>query len=77
MLTCKHYVACASGALDAQLTFGERLKAHQHWLVCPACRRFTRQLRLVGAALNTSAEPLPVELDKTVALMKGEWLRLK
>lgn len=77
MLTCKQYVACASDSVDAQLTFNERLQARHHWLVCPACRCFTRQLRLVGAALNTLAEPLPVELDTTVALMLGEVSRLK
>lgn len=77
MLTCQQYVARSSDSLDAQLSFRERLRARHHVLFCPDCRRFTRQLRLVGAVLNTQAEPLPADLDKTVALMMREQARLR
>lgn len=77
MLTCKQYVARSSDYLDAQLTYRERLRVRHHLLFCPNCRRFTRQLRLMSAALKTLAEPLPVDLDKTVALMMREQSRLR
>ncbi|AUB76148.1 anti-sigma factor [Pseudomonas sp. Lz4W] len=72
MLTCKQYVARSSDYLDGQLTFRQRLQMRHHVLFCPNCRRFTRQMRLMGTALKTLPEPPPVDLEMTVKRMMRE-----
>ncbi|WP_017133453.1 anti-sigma factor family protein, partial [Pseudomonas agarici] len=60
MLTCKEQVARSSDYLDDQLSFRERLMVRHHLMVCPNCRRFIRQMRLMQGALKEMPEP-PVE----------------
>ncbi|MFJ7883276.1 anti-sigma factor family protein [Pseudomonas sp. NPDC096917] len=69
MLSCKQYVARASDQLDGQLSVRERLQARHHLMLCPNCRRFIRQMRLMGATLKALPEPLPSDLEATVARM--------
>lgn len=48
----KQQVARSSDYLDGQLTFRERLLVRHHLLFCPNCRRFIKQMRLLGATLK-------------------------
>ena len=75
MLSCKQYVARVSDQLDGQLSVCERLQARHHLMFCPNCRRFIRQMRLMGATLKALPEPLPSDLEATVARMMSEQSR--
>ncbi|TWS00732.1 zf-HC2 domain-containing protein [Pseudomonas saxonica] len=72
MLTCKQYVAQSSDYLDGQLTFRQRLVARHHLLFCPNCRRFTRQMRVLGATVKALEEPLPGDVEVMVEWMMRE-----
>lgn len=72
MLTCKQYVAQSSDYLDGQLTFRQRLVARHHLLFCPDCRRFTRQMRVLGATVKALDEPLPGDVEVMVERMMRE-----
>lgn len=72
MLTCKQYVARSSDYLDGQLTFRQRLRVRHHLLFCPNCRRFTRQMRLMGAVLAAMPEEPSIDLEVTVKRMMRE-----
>ncbi len=72
MLTCKQQVARSSDYLDGQLTFRERLLVRHHLLFCPNCRRFIKQMRLLGATLKKLPETPPADLDSTVERMMRE-----
>ena len=75
MLSCKQYVARASDQLDGQLSVRERLQARHHLMFCPHCRRFIRQMRLMGVTLKALPVPLPSDLEATVARMMSEHSR--
>ena len=72
MLTCKQQVARSSDYLDGQLTFRQRLVARHHLLFCPNCRRFTRQMRVLGATVKALDEPLPGDVEVMVERMMRE-----
>ena len=72
MLSCKQYVAQSSDYLDGQLTFRQRLVARHHLLFCPNCRRFTRQMRVLGATVKALDEPLPGDVEVMVERMMRE-----
>ncbi len=72
MLTCKQYVARSSDYLDGQLTFRQRLRVRHHLLFCLNCRRFTRQMRLMGAVLAAMPEEPSIDLEVTVKRMMRE-----
>ena len=72
MLTCKQQVARSSDYLAGQLTFRERLWVRHHLLFCPNCRRFIKQMRLLGATLKKLPETPPADLDSTVERMMRE-----
>ena len=69
MLTCKQQVARSSDYLDGQLSFRERLLVRHHLMFCPNCRRFIKQMRLMGAVLKTLPEQPVVDLEQTVERM--------
>lgn len=66
MLTCKELVARSSDYLDGQLSFRETLMVRHHLMFCPNCRRFTRQIRLMQAALRAMPEDNVLD-DETLA----------
>ncbi len=66
MLTCKEQVARSSDYLDGQLTFRERLLVRHHFMFCPNCRRFIRQMRLMQATLRIMPDE-PVKDADTLA----------
>lgn len=45
MLTCRETTRLASDRLERRLSIREWLDLRTHTLVCPFCRRFTRQVR--------------------------------
>ncbi|MDT8407772.1 MAG: hypothetical protein RQ715_11030 [Methylococcales bacterium] len=47
MLTCKQASQLASKALDAKLTFRERMALGSHLLMCKLCRDYRQDLRLL------------------------------
>ena len=62
MLKCKEFVAQADDLLAGDLTFGQRLAAHFHLLICGNCRRYWRQLKLLVAALGHLSKRAPAEV---------------
>ena len=48
----KGYPISESESLDGDRPLWERLTVNAHQLCCPACRRFRRQTRSLGAALS-------------------------
>ena len=52
MLTCKETSVLLSQAQDRPLGLGERLRLKLHLLVCAGCTNFSRQLKLIRAAIH-------------------------
>lgn len=72
MLTCKEQVARSSDFLDGQLSFRERLLVRHHLLICPNCRRFLKQMRLMQATLRLMPEQPPADLDEIARYLAQE-----
>jgi hypothetical protein len=66
MLSCKQASQLASQALDRPIPARERLALGFHLLICRFCRRFTRQLAQIRAAIDVLTRQL--ELDESVRL---------
>jgi len=52
MPTCKQASKLISLSLDRPLSWSEKLQLKLHLLICTACRRFKKQLILLGVALK-------------------------
>jgi anti-sigma factor RsiW len=63
MLNCREVTEHASGLIDGELSWMQRLQMRLHLAMCKHCSRFVRQLRLLRAALGhrrqVAGEPLP------------------
>jgi len=55
-LTCRDVTRLLSQGEDRALSFGERLELRVHLLVCRACSRFGRQMRLLRRAMRKYRE---------------------
>lgn len=53
MLTCRETTRLASDRFERRLSLRERFALLTHTLVCPFCRRFTRQVRWMEKFFNT------------------------
>ena len=51
-LTCKEASRLVSQGLDRQLGWYDRLRLHLHLKICDACTNFSRNLRLLRAAIR-------------------------
>lgn len=69
MLTCKQHVARSSDYLDGQLSFREWLLVRHHLVFCPNCRRFIRQMRLMGTVLKELPQQPEADVEQTVERM--------
>jgi hypothetical protein len=54
-LNCEDATFLASESLDRPLTIDESIAAGMHSLICPGCRRFTRQVRFLSEAARRFA----------------------
>ncbi|MDB6141709.1 MAG: transrane anti-sigma factor [Pseudomonas sp.] len=72
MLTCKQQVAQSSDYLDGRLSFRQQIWMRHHLLICPNCRRFLRQMRLMQATLRLMPEPPVVDLDQIATRLAQE-----
>ncbi len=72
MLTCKEQVARSSDYLDDQLSFREQLMVRHHLMLCPNCRRFIRQMRLMQGVLKELPEPPAENLDALACQLAAE-----
>lgn len=52
-LKCRLFVRLVSASLDRRLTLAERSAMAGHWLACPSCRRFRRQMHLIDALIRS------------------------
>jgi hypothetical protein len=52
MLSCKETSVLLSQAQDRPLGLAERLRLKLHLLVCAGCTNFSRQLKLIRAAIR-------------------------
>ena len=50
MDTCRDVSALVSRAMDARLSWVERLRVRFHLAICVACRRFSRQVQILRRA---------------------------
>lgn len=66
ILSCKEASQLASQALDRPISARERLALGFHLLICRFCRRFSRQLAQISAAIDALTRQL--ELDESVRL---------
>ncbi|KUO56835.1 MAG: hypothetical protein APF78_01700 [Sphingomonadales bacterium BRH_c3] len=57
-MNCQNATGLVSQAQDRKLTLGERIRLRLHLLICRACRRFERQLPMIGRAAKRLAEPV-------------------
>ncbi|MFN3715899.1 MAG: zf-HC2 domain-containing protein [Thiobacillus sp.] len=53
--TCKETTELASRAMDARLSFGERLALRIHLAICTNCSRFARQIEDMRKVLRMDA----------------------
>ena len=75
MLSCKGASQLISQSIDRALTRRERLSLRLHLLICDVCRRFSRQLLVLTAAVkrlrdNTEADTeiqMPPETKQRIA----------
>ena len=56
MLTCRDIAAQVTNHVEHELSFGQRLRYWMHLVMCAACRRYVRQMRLTSAALRGLGE---------------------
>jgi len=55
-VTCKEATQLVSKMLDRPLSFGQRVRLRLHLLVCAACSRFERQMRMLRLAMRKYRE---------------------
>ncbi|MEW6413639.1 MAG: zf-HC2 domain-containing protein [Pseudomonadota bacterium] len=55
LTTCKETTELASRAMDARLSFGERLALGMHLAICANCARFARQIKDMRTFLRMDA----------------------
>jgi predicted anti-sigma-YlaC factor YlaD len=67
MFTCREIAAQATGHLEGELGWRDRLRYWAHLAVCASCRRYVRQMRLTTEVLRLlgEGEP-PTPLDPTL-----------
>jgi len=53
--TCKETTELASRALDARLSFGERVSLRIHLAICANCTRFSQQIQNMRKVLRMDA----------------------
>lgn len=52
MLNCREATQLVSAARDRKLRVGERIGLGFHLLICALCRRYARQLEVIGRVLR-------------------------
>ena len=52
MLDCREASRLVSRAMDERLPLGQRLRLRLHLALCDACSNFSRQVRLLRAAVS-------------------------
>jgi anti-sigma factor RsiW len=76
MDTCQDFELLISGLLDNELKGADRARLMAHLETCAACREeFDKMKRLVSAASNLTAPPLPEEVWN--AFLEGVYNRLE
>ena len=55
--SCREICADASRALDTEPSLGQRIVTRMHVLLCPFCRRYCVQVRLLRQGADAYAEP--------------------
>lgn len=50
--TCREVHQLVSERMDRALTLIERIRVGGHLMICPACTRFDKQLRLLRCAMR-------------------------
>ncbi len=59
MLNCRQTTELVSHSLDRKLSFGQKIKLKLHLMMCPHCRNYAKQLRLMqrfSRHMNTHIE---------------------
>jgi hypothetical protein len=51
MRTCKEVHRLVAEGLDRKLGFADRVSTRLHLVICNNCRRFTRQMKFLRAAM--------------------------
>jgi anti-sigma factor ChrR (cupin superfamily) len=77
MLTCKEHVALSSDFIDGQLGWTQRLRMRHHLLICPDCRRFIGQLRLVCRTIQTMPEAPSEDVNDIAERLAREYAKAK
>jgi hypothetical protein len=52
MRTCKEVHRLVAESMDRRVGFVERIVIHAHLAICVHCRKFTRQMKFLRAALQ-------------------------
>ncbi len=67
MLTCKQATLLASQRLDSTLNWQHRIQLWLHLLLCPRCRRFSRQLQFLQHAWQMASQQPSQEVSLSAA----------
>ena len=54
MFSCKKAAKLASKQMDGELSFIEKMSLKAHLMMCAMCTNYTKQLRLIRDAVNSS-----------------------
>lgn len=63
MLNCKQASKLISQSLDRPLSWAERCQLKLHLIICTPCRRFSRQLKLLAAAIHLRSKIIENDQD--------------
>lgn len=70
MLTCQGLSDKATDYMEGALPPAQRLSVWTHLRLCPACRRYLRQLRLaIGLARSATMAPPPDAIEEKLVAM--------
>ena len=58
MLSCKETTVIVSQSLDRKLSLRERINVKLHLLICNACRRMVKQMKLIRALSRRHHTPV-------------------
>lgn len=74
MLNCKQASELISQSLDEPISFSDKLQLKFHLLICKYCKRFSRQMHTIRAAMSELRSK--IEADTSIKLSEDAKKRI-
>ncbi len=76
VMSCAELVEIITEYLEGAMSFRDRMRFELHLAMCPACRRYIRQMRDTVATLGElPREPIPAEVEQALLARFRDWKR--